>query len=115
MQRLNVLLTAALMVASVLMATLGVLWLGYARAAETKVDQGVAVAFLISTDAALLLQSRQAPCGEGTKRSLMFGRTSPVAYLGCWREVNGNIEITDEDGDSFTIPVKNFVWNGRPA
>ncbi len=59
---------------------------------------------------AILLQRMQANCPEETKRAVMVDKRAPLAWFGCWRERDGNVEIAFEDGDFVKLEHGSFTW-----
>jgi hypothetical protein len=70
----------------------------------------LAEGFVQSQVQVIVLQRMQAACPKETKRAVMFDRRGPLAWFGCWRERDGNVEIAFEDGDFVAIAHDNFVW-----
>ena len=116
LNRVSRLLSLSL-IAVILLFVTGIVFVAAAapnsEAVEREINQSLAVAYVQTEEFTLILQSRVFPCAGGAKRAVVILMQAPVVYVGCWVEHEGVIQLTDEDGDYFTFPVRAFHWNGR--
>lgn len=70
----------------------------------------LAVAYAQSAKQVLVLQRMQGTCPDGLRRAIMMGRNAPLAWMGCWREREGKVEIWFEDGDLITLDRNDLTW-----